>query len=125
MTRRRRRLAIAVAALGWLPTAAHALDPSVRVVAWNNLGMHCTDADFQVFSLLPPFNTVLAQVTRGGPYDDSMQKNPYPLMRIAVSDATSGAVLAQTDVVLPVSDEMSCSACHASGSQGPARPNAG
>ena len=25
-----------------------------RVVAWNNLGMHCMDADFSVFAILPP-----------------------------------------------------------------------
>jgi len=24
-----------------------------KVVAWNNLGMHCMDADFSVFAILP------------------------------------------------------------------------
>jgi len=33
-----------------------------KVVAWNNLGMHCMDADFSAFSILPPYNTVEAQV---------------------------------------------------------------
>ena len=32
------------------------------VVAWNNLGMHCMDDDYSVFSILPPFNTINAQV---------------------------------------------------------------
>ncbi|MFN7990322.1 MAG: hypothetical protein U0529_22835 [Thermoanaerobaculia bacterium] len=32
------------------------------VVAWNNLGMHCMDADYSVFSILPPYNTIQAQV---------------------------------------------------------------
>ena len=32
------------------------------VVAWNNLGMHCMDADFSVFAILPPYNTIQAQV---------------------------------------------------------------
>ena len=32
------------------------------VVAWNNLGMHCMDADFGVFAILPPYNTIQAQV---------------------------------------------------------------
>ncbi len=32
------------------------------VVAWNNLGMHCMDADFAVFAILPPYNTIHAQV---------------------------------------------------------------
>jgi len=31
------------------------------VVGWNNLGMHCMDADFSVFSILPPYNTVNAR----------------------------------------------------------------
>ena len=32
------------------------------VVGWNNLGMHCMDADFSVFAILPPYNTIQAQV---------------------------------------------------------------
>jgi len=32
------------------------------VVAWNNLGMHCMDADFSLFAILPPYNTIQAQV---------------------------------------------------------------
>jgi len=27
------------------------------LVGWNDLGMHCMDADYSVFSILPPFNT--------------------------------------------------------------------
>ena len=33
-----------------------------RIVGWNNLGMHCMDSDFSVFSILPPYNTVHGQV---------------------------------------------------------------
>ena len=33
-----------------------------RTIAWNNLGMHCMDAEYSVFSILPPFNTLQAQV---------------------------------------------------------------
>ena len=32
------------------------------VVGWNNLGMHCMDGDYSVFSLLPPYNTIHAQL---------------------------------------------------------------
>jgi len=46
------------AALSATPAAA----ASWTVVGWNNLGMHCTDADFSVFSLLPPYNTIEAQL---------------------------------------------------------------
>lgn len=37
-----------------------------RVLAWNDLGMHCIDPDFSLFSILPPFNTVDAQVIVDG-----------------------------------------------------------
>jgi hypothetical protein len=40
--------------------------PSTKVFSFNNLGMHCYDSDFSVFSILPPFNTVNAQVVRRG-----------------------------------------------------------
>lgn len=58
------------------------------------------------------------------PYDDAGRKNYYPLMRITAKDS-GGRTLNSTDIVLPVSDEMDCKACHASGSVGNARPNAG
>ena len=52
-------LAVLLAAL--LPGAA--VSPTGwTVVGWNNLGMHCMDADFAVFSILPPYNTIHAQV---------------------------------------------------------------
>ena len=35
------------------------------VVGWNNLGMHCMDSDYSVFSVLPPYNTINAQIIRG------------------------------------------------------------
>jgi hypothetical protein len=175
------------------------------IVGWNNLGMHCMDADYSLFSLLPPFNTFHAQVidptgqlvvdpsgivvtyeavadpdgsinrTSAGksnfwdfveelfgagvavdqglagnampgalnqpqpmtfdaaagwfsatgvpitPYDDSGARNTYPLMRLTARDA-QGRLLATTDIVLPVSDEMSCVACHASGASPAAQP---
>ena len=180
------------------------------IAAWNNLGMHCMDDDYSVFSILPPFNTVNAQLidqngklvidpiaagisvtyqaqadpdgsinctsfgktnfwqyvnatfganiptdaglagrSMPGPAnlpqamqwdtqikwfealgipltstDDAGRKNPYPLMRIVAKNA-SGTVLAKTDVVLPVSTEMNCRACHASGSGPAAKPLGG
>ena len=179
-----------------------------KVIAWNDLGMHCMDGDYSVFSLLPPFNTLQAHVITpkgkrltsdsgvvvtyeavadprgsrnstsvgktnfwhfakdlyGGsstpdkglaghdmpgpsntpqkmkfdaatsmfvaegipiaPYDDHGHIRRYPMMRVVVRDR-GGKKLAETSVVLPVSDEMDCSACHASGSKTPAKPRAG
>ncbi|MCB1866803.1 MAG: hypothetical protein KDG50_15400 [Chromatiales bacterium] len=41
-------------------------DGPLRVLGANDLGMHCTDKDFQIFSILPPFNSVHAQVIERG-----------------------------------------------------------
>ena len=207
------------AALALLPVLAFTLLPALalarpdvpesgwRVVAWNDLGMHCMDADFRALAILPPFNTIHAQlidpsgvlVTVPGsvtltyeavadgagsinrssvgktnfwehivdlfgfplsddqglaghdmpgaantpqpmtwssasawwsaegipltPLDDALVHNAYPMMRIVARNGA--AVLAETRIVLPVSDEMDCSACHASGSGDAARPGAG
>jgi hypothetical protein len=178
------------------------------IVGWNNLGMHCMDSDYSVLSLLPPFNTIQAQlidpngklvksptgitvtyqaiadpnnsinkssITKtnfwqfvqalfGGspapdvgltgnampgtantprpmkfdatlnwfiadgipltPIDDAGNKNTYPMMRVTAKNS-SGTVLATTDIVLPVSDEMDCKTCHLSGSNPAAIPKDG
>jgi hypothetical protein len=174
------------------------------ILATNDLGMHCVDADFSVFSILPPYNVVNAQVVRTDssgrptllddsgvavrysaiadangsinsrsvgktnfwqyvartyganlapgqglkglympaeatspdqtsftwkaadtmfkaegipiiPLDDAGNHNRYPLMRLTATDKTSGQTLSTVDVVLPVSEETTCSDCHATG----------
>jgi PKD repeat protein len=192
---------------------------SSTILGWNNLGMHCMDSDYSVFSILPPYNTIEGQLIVGGklvtngagytvtyqaiadpagssnrtsfgksnfytyvqdlyppfvpvatdvglagwdmpgpanipqtnlfqtlnepvhkvftpvnwfhaegipitPYDDAGQKNPYPLMRMIARNSNYQPI-ATNDVVLPVSDEMDCRACHASGTQDAAKPAAG
>jgi hypothetical protein len=72
----------------------------------------------------PSLNWFIAEGIPITSYDDAGKKNTYPLMRIRARDA-SGQLLASTDIVLPVSDEMDCSACHASGSGPDARPVSG
>ncbi len=207
----RREIATAVLVL-LLPLtgeAARAASPSgYTLVGWNNLGMHCMDADFSAFSILPPYNVLQAQLigpdgkvvaapgsirvtyqgvadakgsinttsagktnfwqyvkalfgadlpvdaglnganmpgasnapqamkfdaaSRGwiadgipiAPRDDAGRSNSYPLVRLVARDA-AGTMLASTDVVLPVSDEMDCRACHASNGSPAARPAAG
>lgn len=39
---------------------------SFSILAANDLGMHCADLDYQIFSILPPFNVVHAQVIQKG-----------------------------------------------------------
>lgn len=51
------------------------------------------------------------------PYDDAGNKNFYPMVNVVARDAT-GKVLASAKAVLPVSDEMTCQACHTSRSSG-------
>ncbi len=202
---RRASLAPLILSLALLPRVASA---GYSLVGWNNLGMHCMDGDYSVLSLLPPYNTIHAQLVDpqgrlvtdpagitvtyravadpdgsintssvgktnfwenvpalfgvsiapdvgllgrpmpGGanaprpmiydaasgwwiaegipitPYDDLGRKNPYPLMRLEARNA-AGTLLTSQDVVLPVSDEMDCSACHASGSGSAAQPASG
>ncbi|GAA5478058.1 Ig-like domain-containing protein [Haloferula helveola] len=36
------------------------------LIGWNNLGMHCMDDDYSVFSILPPYNTFDAQFIDAG-----------------------------------------------------------
>ena len=194
----RHLLAAALCALA----SGQAAAVTYKVLGWNDLGMHCMDADYEVFSILPPFNNLHAQVVDatnnklvisgvsvsfeatadlngsvnshssdktnfwnyalplygvdlppemglGGwrtaeltpqtmsfdaasgmhaavgipitPYDDNLQKNTYPMVKVVAKD-TTGNALAEGHVVLPVSDEMTCIACHASGSQDAAKP---
>jgi hypothetical protein len=47
------------------------------------------------------------------PYADGGAKNFYPMVKVVARDGT-GKVLATTSTVLPVSDEITCAACHAS-----------
>lgn len=179
-----------------------------KVLANNDLGMHCVDKDFSVFSILPPYNVINAQVlgqdangkpqlvdsnsvilryspivdsnnsinstskdktnfwdyalplfganlnpsgqgiknlympadapaisnTSFGwssnlgmfaaegipilPIDDAGNYNPYPMLRISAFDVKNPTVeIAHTDIVVPVSDETTCSNCHATGKQ--------
>ena len=37
-----------------------------QILGWNNLGMHCMDSDYSVFSILPPYNTIESQLIVGG-----------------------------------------------------------
>src|SRR5664280_2011999 len=36
------------------------------ILGWNNLGMHCMDSDYSVFTILSPYNTIEAQLIVGG-----------------------------------------------------------
>ena len=203
--------ATAVILIGLVATVGAANDDgpgTMTLVGWNDLGMHCMDADYSVMAILPPYNTIHAQlidsagdlvtvpgditvtyeavadptgslnttsvgktnfwdyvfglfnaspapneglagfdmpgpgnppqamIWEGGhnwftaegipitPRDDLAAKNYYPTMRLVARDG-GGVELASSDVVLPVSDEMDCRSCHASGSGSAAEPGSG
>ena len=71
-------------------------------------------------------NTFLAEGIPITPFPDSgAARNYFPMMRLTAKNA-SGAVLATTDIVVPTSDEMTCSVCHGSNSgYGAAMPAGG
>ncbi|MFO0839518.1 MAG: hypothetical protein U1D55_13460 [Phycisphaerae bacterium] len=79
-TTRPRTFALAiVAACVLLPTAfarPPSLPPTSRistpyvVIGYNDLGMHCMNADFSEIMVLPPFNTLHAQLIRRGTSPD-------------------------------------------------------
>ena len=71
-----------------------------------------------------PVNWFRAEGIPISPFDDAKNKNEYPLMRL-VARNSANAVVATSDIVLPVSDEMDCRACHASSAGPAARPAAG
>jgi hypothetical protein len=158
------------------------------LLGWNDLGMHCYNHDFQDLAVLPPYNTLWAQVIkRGDPpqivtqgvrvqysfpenttssnktdfwqYEAQLfgvvlpdnvglkgkglagvmdiqgdhfiaegiplteftdlaptTLNPYQKANLVAKDIATGVTLATLTVVAPVSTEMHCDTCHATGS---------
>ena len=56
-------------------------------------------------------------------YDDKGKFNPYPMAKLTATVA--GKAVATASIVLSVSDELSCGACHSSGSDPAAEPAGG
>jgi hypothetical protein len=51
------------------------------------------------------------------PIDDAGIVNRYPLLRVTAFDKVTNKEMGRTDVVIPVSEETTCSGCHATGKQ--------
>ncbi len=78
--------------------AKSAVTSNYRVIAWNDLGMHCACPTFSSFLLLPPFNTVRAQVF------DVTGKDPVFLdetTRASLGLSVSYNMVENTDTNLP------------------------
>ncbi len=178
----------AVSSTAYLPLVQNT-HLSYVLLGWNDLGMHCYNHDFQDLAVLPPYNTLRAQVIqRGDPprivtngirvqyrfpdnttssnktnfwsyasqlfsvqlpdnvglkgkgmadvmdiqndffiaegiplteFSDSAPTVPYPyqLAELTAFDITTNEILATLTVVAPVSTEMHCDTCHATGKE--------
>ena len=62
-----------------------------QIFAVNDLGMHCMDDDFSVFSILPPFNTQHAQVVKKGGTPTLLDPSSVEVRYSAIADA-SGSI---------------------------------
>ena len=61
---------------------------SAYVFAWNDLGMHCADTDYSVFTLLPPFNNLNAQLLVNGKLVGTTSQSSYSLTYKSTADPT-------------------------------------
>lgn len=80
---------------------------------------------FQPAGILAPLNTFHAEGIPITPEDDAGNPNNYPLMKLVAKEISTGTIVAESKVVLPVSDEMSCKSCHAPNTNSKAMPAAG
>ena len=72
----------------------------------------------------PTVNVWKAEGIPTAPYDDTGAAKPYPMVQITARDL-AGNMLATATVVLAVSDEVSCSRCHAPNTNTAAMPSGG
>ena len=81
--------------------------PAYTLVAANDLGMHCADLDYQVFSILPPFNVVHAQVIKTGTRNtpprilDNQSINVTYAATASVNDPAGANSINTTSLTLP------------------------
>ena len=47
-------------------SAGYSASDNYIVIGWNDLGMHCYDLEYSTMAVLPPYNTLWAQVVRRG-----------------------------------------------------------
>jgi Viral BACON domain len=112
----------------WQFAAALGFGALAPDVGWKGYAMPGTGNAAQAMNFSTADNTWLAEGIPMTPFADAAAapypKNYFPMMRL-VAKNSSGTVIASTDIVLPTSDEMSCSVCHASTSSSSAAQPAG
>lgn len=60
------------------------------VIAYNDLGMHCTNADHSIISILPPYNNLIAQVIQRGDEPKIITKGVVVEYRFIQNTSCSG-----------------------------------
>ena len=60
------------------------------VLAANDLGMHCADQDYRIFSILPPYNVLNAQVLRKG--DEPEHMSPADGIKVTYRAVTGNII---------------------------------
>ena len=71
---------------GPVPEQPFAGNSAYKVLAINDLGMHCGDFDTRIASILPPFQVLLAQVIRRGEEPDILGPEEAEVVYSAVSN---------------------------------------
>ncbi len=76
-----------------------------KVLVANDLGMHCADIDYQVFSILPPFNVLHAQVIQRGDNPQLITASGEPGLSVVYSASANpdDPVLSNANPFLPAS----------------------
>ncbi|MEW8646067.1 MAG: cytochrome C [Candidatus Thiodiazotropha endolucinida] len=59
---------------------------SHRVLAFNDLGMHCADLDYSTFVILPPFNVIHTQVIERGATPRILDASSVNVQYLAIAD---------------------------------------
>ncbi len=67
---------------------AYAQSQKFVVLPFNNLGMHCIDNGYSLFSLLPPFNVLHAQTIQVGPVPIVLSQGRISMSLRATADPT-------------------------------------
>ena len=101
---------------------------SIVVVSWNDLGMHCYNRDFNDLAVLPPANTLWAQVVksairRKSSPPASPSNTSSPIIPTPPASPTSGASILtrQTERAEVVWTVRAAAGQYGSGRQGPVR----
>lgn len=74
-----------------VPSPPIAKVKGTNLFAWNDLGMHCADSDYSIFTLLPPFNNLNAQLVVNGKLINTTNNPNYALTYEATPDS-SGSI---------------------------------